>query len=634
VLVECAAREIDSRAEPAVVLTDAAGHELERSRTGAPIDFTPPADGICLLQVHDATYRGGPAFFYRLTVSTRPHVDFVLPPAGQAGARGKFVLYGRNLPGGAPAEALSADGKPLQQLPVEIELPPSAVASSPVAIAQASARGYDYRLRTDRGWSNPVTIALTDAAPVQESTANDDANQPAKLTLPCDVAGQFYPQRDRDWFTFDGKKGEAWWIEIFSHRLGVPSDPFLLVQRVTKTDKGEVQSADVQEVYDSDASAGGPDVNTASRDPAFRLEVKEDSTYRVLVRDLFSTTRDDPRLAYVLSVRKERPDFQLFVAAARATAKELPTTPLLRRGGAMPVRVVALRRDGFNGEIQLSVDGLPPGVTCAPATIAPGSAAASLVLVAADSAAAWAGPLRVVGKSDVAAMQTAREARGTIVVVNAGEPPTEAMRARLTAEFPVAISGSDVAPLSIEPAEQKAFEAAAGGKVAVPLKLTWRSDGTGKFKLKPGGHPVFDNATEPEVDAKAATATVEFDLNKHKLPPGTHTLYVRAEGKVKYVRNPEALKAATDVKAASEKTATAAAAAAKQAAEKLTAAKAGTDAAAIKAAEKAVTDADAAAKAAEQRNTEATKAATDLAPKDVEGYFYSAPISLKVVPAK
>jgi hypothetical protein len=634
VLVECAAREIDSAAEPVVVLTDVAGREMGRSRTGGVIDFAVLADGTYLLQVHDATFRGGPAYFYRLAGSTRPHIDFIVPPAGQAGARGKFVLYGRNLPNGTPADAPSVGGKALQQLPVEIELPAAAGAVAPAPVAQAYGRAFGYRLRTDRGWSNAVPIALTDAAPVPEQAVNDDANQPAQLTVPADVAGRFYPQRDRDWFTFDARKGESWWLEILSHRLGVPSDPFLLVQRVTKNDKGEAQSADVQEVYDSDASAGGADVNTASRDPAYRLEVKEDSAYRVLARDLFNTTRDDPGLAYVLSVRKEKPDFELFIAAARTTPKELPPTPLLRRGGAMPVRVVALRRDGFNGEIQLSTEGLPPGVTCAPAAIAPGSTAASLVLVAAENSAAWAGPLRVIGKAEVSGTPTTRDARGTVVVVNAGEPPTEAMRSRLTADFSFAVSGTDPAPLSIEPAEQKVFEAPAGGKVDVPLKLTWRAEPAGRMKLKAGGNPVFDNATESEVDAKAAAATAAFDLNKHKLPPGTHTLYVRAEGKVKYARSPEALKAATDAKAAAEKAAADAAAAAKQAAEKLTAARAGTDPAATKAAEKLAADADAAAKAAEQRKTESTKAAADLAPKDVEGYFYSAPIQIKVVPAK
>ena len=633
VLVDCVARAIDSRAEPVVVLTDAAGRELERSRTGGVLDFTAPADGPYLLRVHDVTYRGGPAFFYRLTVSTRPHVDFVLPPAGQPGTRGKYVLYGRNLPGGAPAEALTVDGKPLQQLPVEIELPPATAGVqgiAPLSAAQAALRGFVYRLSAGGTRSNPVFIAFIDAPPAQEQTPNDQPDQPAKLATPSDLAGQFYPQRDRDWFTFDAKKGEVWWLDVLSQRIGAGSDPFLLVQRLTKNDKGEVQSSDVQEVYDSDGNPGGADFSTASRDPSYRLEVKEDSTYRVEVRDLFNTTRDDPRLSYLLSVRKEKPDFSLLAGPVRTAAKDLPVMQPLRRGGALPVRVVALRRDGFNGEIKLAAEGLPAGVTCAGASIAPGSNAGVIVLVAAENAAPWAGSLRIVGSSEVAGAAVTREAKGAVVLVNAGEPPTEAMRSRLTAEVALGVCSADLAPLSIEPAEAKVFEAPAGGKVSVPLKLTWRADATGKAKLKAGGHPILDNAVESEIDAKAATASVEFDFNRSKLPPGTHTLYVRAESKVKYARSPEATKAAGEAKAAAEKAATDAAAAAKQAAEKLTAAKAGTDADATKAAEKVVAEAEAAAKQAEQKKQEATKRAADLAPKDADAFLYSAPIVVRV----
>ena len=418
---------------------------------------------------------------------------------------------------------------------------------------------------------------------------------------------------------------------MWSHRLGAATDPFLLVQRVTKNDKGETRSADVQEVYDSDASAGGADFNTSSRDPSYRLEAKEDSSYRVEVRDLFNTTRDDPRLAYVLSVRKETPDFDLFVTPVRGKAAELPGTPLLRRGGAVPVRVVVARLDGFGGEIALSVGGLPPGVSCGGATVAAGSSAASLVVTAAENAAAWAGPITVVGKAQVNGAEVVRAARGACVLVNAGEPPTEAVRSRVTANFSLGVSGSDPAPVSIEPAEAKAYEGALGAKVAVPLKLAWRAEAAGRFKVKVGGHPALDNFTEAEIDAKAATANVEIDLNKHKLPPGTHTLYVRAEGKVKYARNPEALKAAEEAKVAAEKATADATGVARQAAEKLTAAKAETNPEATKAAEKGVADADAAAKSAEQKKAEAVKRAADLGPKDVEGTFYSAPVLVKVV---
>lgn len=635
VIVACAAREIDSRAEPVITLTDPAGRDLERNRTGGVLDFTASADGVCVVRVHDVTFRGGPAFFYRLSVSAGPQVDFVVPPAGRAGTRGRFVLYGRNLPGGSPVAGATVDGKALVQLPVEIDLPASDArvgGLAPVTPARASARGYEYRLRTEHGVSNPVLIALTDEAAVLEGDDNDHPERPAKLSAPGEVAGQFFPGRDKDWFSLDAKKGDVWRIDVWSHRIGVAADPFLLVQRVTKNDKGEMQSADVQEVYDTDANAGGVDFNTSSRDPSYRIDAKEDSSWRFLVRDLFNTTRDDPRLAYLLSARKEKPDFSLLAVPVRAAPARTPANPLLRRGGAIPVGVIALRRDGFDGEIALSAEGLPPGVSCAGATIATGSNVGALVLVASDAAAAWSGPIRIVGKADVAGAPSVRRAAGACVVVNAGESPTEAARSRLTSDFQIAVGGaSDVSPMTVEPGEAKTWEAPVGGKVSVPLKFTWRAEASGKFKLKAAGHPSLDNFQETAIDAKAAAANVEIDLNKHKLPPGTHTLYVRAEGKVKYSRNAEATQAAGEARAAAEKAATDAAAVLKAAGEKLAAAKAGTDAEATKAAEKAAAEADAASKAAEQKKTEAAAKAKELEPKDTDGVFYSIPIVVKVV---
>ena len=43
--IECAAGSLDSRMDATLVLTDTAGRELERARTGGLIDFTAPADG-------------------------------------------------------------------------------------------------------------------------------------------------------------------------------------------------------------------------------------------------------------------------------------------------------------------------------------------------------------------------------------------------------------------------------------------------------------------------------------------------------------------------------------------------------------------------------------------------------------
>src|SRR5438552_6625537 len=173
VLVECLAKDIDSRLDDTLILYDAGGRELERQRRGGLLDFIAPADGRFVLGVSDFIYRGGADSFYRLTIGAGPHIDFIFPPSGLSGTKGQYTVYGRNLPGGAPANGLSIDGKPLEQLIVEIELPddPGSALYPPTGLALkpagAALDGIEYRLNTGRAVSSPVLLSFTTASAVR-----------------------------------------------------------------------------------------------------------------------------------------------------------------------------------------------------------------------------------------------------------------------------------------------------------------------------------------------------------------------------------------------------------------------------------------------------------------------------------
>lgn len=57
-----------------------------------------------------------------------------------------------------------------------------------------------------------------------------------------------FPAADVDSYAFDAKKGDVFWLEVYSHRAGRTTSPFLLVQR---------EGTDIKEVYGSDADPGG-----------------------------------------------------------------------------------------------------------------------------------------------------------------------------------------------------------------------------------------------------------------------------------------------------------------------------------------------------------------------------------------
>ena len=584
VLIECLAKDIDSRMDDTLILYDAGGQELERRRRGGLLDFIAPADGEFVLAVSDFTYRGGPDYFYRLTIGAGPHIDFIFPPSGLPGTKSRYTLYGRNLPGGASARELLIDGKPLEQLSVEIELPgdPAAQESSPVGLtlkpAQAVLDGIEYRVRTPQGVSNPVLLSFATAPVVTEQEPNDRPDQAQKVPLPCEFVGQFYPPGDRDWLTFEAKKGGVYWIELFSHRLGFPTAPFALVQRVGKNDKGEETVSDVHELYSSDANIGGQEFNTTTRDPSWRFEVKEDGNYRIRVSDLFNRYENNPRFVYRLSLRRESPDFRLVTLPqapppANKDAKEaMLWTPFLRRSETIPVKVLAFRRDNFNGEIQLAAEALPPGVTCAAAKIDADKNSGVLFLTAAENAESWFGPIKVVGQAKIGDSDLARVARPGSVTWTVPDYNNEAVRPRLTRNFFLSVSSAESAPITLAPVENNIQEVAAGGKLQVPLKLVRRGEFNETLKLKATGLPALEGLKELEVDSKTNAATLEIDLTQHKLSPGVHTFYLQTQTKGKYRNNPEAAKEAAEAAQQAEKLAADLAAESKKAADALAAA--------------------------------------------------------------
>ncbi|MFO1497523.1 MAG: hypothetical protein U1G07_03840 [Verrucomicrobiota bacterium] len=559
-LIECAAQEIDSKMEPSLILESAEGTEVARARSKGLLDFTSPADADFILTVHDLLFRGGDDFWYRLTVSARPHLDYIFPLAGQPGTKAPFALYGRNLPGGVVVPGLMVQGSQLTRLDVEIDLPHAAVSGlTPGAIARASGsllESFPYRFQGSNGVSNPVLIGLASNPVLREIEPNDSPDESQKLDPPCEVDGSFHPSGDRDWFAIEARKGDTYWIELFSQRLGFPVSPFLLVQRVNQKD-GSL--ADVQEVYAANTNVGGPEYNTASRDPAWRFEPKESGLYKIQIRDLFDSSTADPRRLYRLMVRSETPDFTLIATPQPPPPPDKEKregrvwTTLLRAGETLPIRVMALRRDNFDGEIRLSAEELPPGVTGQTNVIEAGQSSASLLLTASDKAGDWTGPIRIVGTARLGDIEAVRVARSASVLWEVNDYNTEVVPSRLTADLWLAVASQEPAPAALLVEVEKGFEAHPGEKLQIPVKLAPRAELTGTVKVKAAGLPALDSMKELEVSAKTNQATLEIDLAQQKLPLGTHQLYLIAQAQTKYRRSPSQNKADAEKQPAEER---------------------------------------------------------------------------------
>jgi hypothetical protein len=550
ILFECATREIDSRMEPTLLLDDAEGKELERSRGNGLLDFTAPADGEFLLKVHDSLFRGGNEFWYRLRVGTGPHLDFVVPSAGQPGTKTTFSLYGRNLPGGTEEPGLLVQGKALAHLDVEIQLPatpdPGFVTSWPFKPAAAVVDGFQYRLSATNGTSNPLLIGLTSDPVLTEHEPNNAPEQSQGIETPCEIDGRFFPAGDRDWFTIKASKGEVSWFEIISQRIAWPTSPFLVVRRV-----GEKNVlGDAQEVYASDLNVGGVDYNTSSRDPAWRFEPKEDGVYKIQVRDLFDSSSSDPHRLYRLRIQSETPDFALIAVPQAPPPPDKDRrearlwTTFLRAGETVPIKVLVLRRGNFGGEIELNAEDLPPGVLAVPAVVESSQSSASLLLTASEAVTDWAGRIRVVGKARLGNSDALRAARSASVVWDVSDANNEAVQSRLTSDFFLSLTGQEAAPASllVDVDGASGLEGHPGGKLRIPIKIESRSELTGPIKVRAAGLTVMENMKEMEINAKTNHAVLEIDLTQQKLPLGSHHLYLVAQAQTK-IRRPSSAKA-------------------------------------------------------------------------------------------
>ncbi|HUY88920.1 MAG TPA: PPC domain-containing protein [Pirellulales bacterium] len=579
VLIECRARAIDSRLDAALAVYDAAGRELaskyEGSLRDTLIDFTVPADGSYTVKLHDFIYGGGDEYVYRLSLSTQPHIDFVFPPAGVPGGKWLFRVYGRNLPGGKPAPGVTVDGKPLEVVAEAIELPagPATTALPVETLIEPNEAALDaaaYRLQTSHGPTEPLLIGFASAPIVAEEEPNDDPQKAQQVSAPCECVGQFSPQGDQDWFSFGAKQGDKYVIEVISQRQGSIADPFLLVEQLTTDKQGQQQVKELKSEDDAGEAAADPDFNTRHDDPIYRFTAPADGSYRVLVRDLYFGSRGDPRFVYRLAIRPEQPDFRLvampkFSGSQPNQQQSVVWNPLLRKGGTESIELVVFRRDGFDGEIAVSAEDLPAGVTAQPISIGPADNLATLVLKAADDAPASVATFRVVGRSKVGDAELVREARAGSLVW-AGQQRRSTAHARLTSSLTLAVSDTEQAPFLVEAKDGGNLEMSRAGKLEIPLKVTRRDGFSGPIQMSVSGLPRgFQRVNNLTVASKADSFELTMNIPANS-PLGSFSFYLRATAKHNYRRNPEAADAATKRKDELAKRATELALAAKDAA--------------------------------------------------------------------
>lgn len=542
--ITCLAGGIDSRFHPELKLFDTSGRQLAYYRPlpghDAVLDVILPEEGNYFLRLCQFTHVvGNPEYFYRLSISTVPRVDLVWPPLVEPGKTAQVIVYGRGLPGGQPAPELSIDGRPLEKIMANITAPGDPLApqrltySGTIGSQQAMVDGFEYRLQTPQGLSNPQLLLFAEAPVVLDNFRNDSPEQAQAITLPCDLAGLIEKQNDRDWYSFTAKKGDVYIIEAMSHKLGSATDLYLSLRQ--PTDKGGM--AELAFIDDDQPSLTPKEFYTGSRDPApLRWVAPADGKFFLVVGSHPSATSYGADHVYRVRITPEKPDFRLFVMPPDTYR---PDGLWIGQGGNEAFNVYAWRRDGFRGEIKLEIEGLPTGVTAKPQILGPGVKQTALVLTAKTDAPIFTGQVKVKGTAIINGKPVVREARPASITWPIPQGQVFPTMTRLDRTLMLAVR--DKAPYVLTPTAEKAV-VSHGDKVDITVKTSFLWAGVkAAVQIQPLPQEMPPGMT-------FAALTIPADKNEGKLtvttntniPPGKYNLVLRSFAPVPFNKDPNA----------------------------------------------------------------------------------------------
>lgn len=322
--------------QPVVAVYDAKGRELAYNddfhfKPDPTLLFEAPEDGEYLFSITDAIYRGREDFVYRVTIGEVPLVTSVFPLGGQVGKPRKIEMKGWNL-----------------EL-ADLMLPP----------ADAGPGLHTLAATKDGFVSNHVPFALDTLPEGWDKEPNNAAPNAQKIQLPVIVNGRMDRAGDQDVFQVEARAGDTIVAEVTARRLDSPLDSVL---KITDSAGKLVGFNDDHE----DAAAG---INTHHADSYLMVTLPADGTYFVHLTD--AARQGGEAYGYRLRLSPPKPDFALRV---------VPSSVAMRGRATAAVSVYALRKDGFTGDIKLSLKDPPDGFFAAPVTLTSKEPSARLAL--------------------------------------------------------------------------------------------------------------------------------------------------------------------------------------------------------------------------------------------------------------
>ncbi len=298
-----------------LTLYDAKGKELAydddyRFQPDPILFYKVPEDGQYVVEIKDAIYRGRPDFVYRIAIGELPYVTSIFPLGGPAGDETTVRLKGWNL----PVDKLTMDAK------------------------DKAAGSYPISVRKGDMISNRVPFGVDTLPEAMEKEPNHSFETAQPVAPPVIINGRADQPGDWDVFRVEGRAGQRIIAEVYARRLDSPVDS--LLELTDAAGKRLALSDDHEDKADA--------LKTHYADSLIEFTPPADGTYYLRLGD--AQREGGPEYGYRLRISPPRPDFALRVVPSRINA---------RARQFVPFTVFALRKDGFSGEIALSLKGVP-----------------------------------------------------------------------------------------------------------------------------------------------------------------------------------------------------------------------------------------------------------------------------------
>jgi hypothetical protein len=308
--------------DPAVAILDAKRFELASS-DDAPlvwkdgvVSVLAPADGTYIIQVRESAYAGNGSCLYRLHVGRFPRPTATLPAGGKLGESVAIRWIGD----------ASGESSSTLTLPKEFDRTFGIFAQDAKGIAPY-----------------PNAFRLSTFGNLIETEPNDDHAHATTFAPPLALNGVIGKPGDVDHFIFAAKKGQAFDIRVFAAQLRSPLDSVLYVGK-----KG------------GGALAGNDDAEGRQLDGYIRFGVPEDGEYVVWLTDKMGKGGAD--FFYRIEVTPFEPRLTLYTTNERLPYGTGNIVAAVPQGNRQAILVYANRFD-FGGDLKLSAEGLPEGVT-------------------------------------------------------------------------------------------------------------------------------------------------------------------------------------------------------------------------------------------------------------------------------